>query len=93
MKYLEQSFGGSTESQLSNGGSVSPVMLSKISSVENDETQDLKNKLIRSEQVKHIIIFTLMQKPSICVRTFYMLRKEMVRHLSAQAENGYRVKR
>ena len=51
MKFLEESFGGSTESQLSNGGSLSPVSLTKVNSVENDEVGSLKDKLLRSEQV------------------------------------------
>ena len=51
MKFLEQSFGGSTDSQLSNGGPGSPVSLKKVNSLENDEVESLKCKLLKSEQV------------------------------------------
>jgi len=50
MKFLEQSFGGSTDSQLSNGGPGSPVSLKKVNSLENDEVESLKCKLLKSEQ-------------------------------------------
>ena len=51
MKFLEQTFGGSTDSQLSNGVPGSPVSFSKMSSVENDEIESLKCKLLRTERV------------------------------------------
>ena len=51
MKFLEQSFGGSTDSQLSNGGPGSPVSLKKVNSLEDGEMESLRYKLLRSEQV------------------------------------------
>ena len=54
IKFLEQSYGGSIDSQISNGGSVSPVSFSKVNSVENDEAEGLRSKLFKSEQVNMI---------------------------------------
>ena len=56
MKFLEQSFGGSTDSQISNGcDSSSPVLLKKTISVDathHEEVQRLREKLRQSEKVR-----------------------------------------
>ncbi|XP_065051624.1 RAS guanyl-releasing protein 2-A-like isoform X2 [Rhopilema esculentum] len=51
LKFMEQSFGGSTDSQISNGESSSPISLQKINLIDNDELQLLKSKLYDSEKV------------------------------------------
>lgn len=65
MKFLEQSFGGSTDSQISNGcDSSSPVLLKKSMSADPthlEEIQRLTEKLKQSEKVRHVVFSCILR--------------------------------
>ena len=60
LKFMEQSFGGSTDSQISNGESSSPISLQKINAIDTEELQLLKSKLYDSEKVCYVERFLSM---------------------------------